>query len=82
MTSVLAIGALLVGKYFGWRYADPIVGMIGSLVIAQWAYNLLKLVNVLLDRQPDSKVAEEIRSRIESDGDSKIADLRLECCAW
>lgn len=50
MTSVLAIGALLLGKYFGLTLLDPIIGIVGGLVIAKWSIDLLKSSSkILLD---------------------------------
>ena len=50
MTSVLAIGALLLGKYFGWILLDPVIGVVGGLIIANWALGLLKSSSkILLD---------------------------------
>lgn len=50
MTSVLAIGALLLGKYFGLTLLDPIIGIVGGLVIAKWSFDLLKTSSkILLD---------------------------------
>ena len=78
MTSVLAILALIAGKYLGWTLMDPLVGIIGALIIAQWSLSLLKnAMEMLLDRLPSSTVLQDIRNKIESDGDSKIADLHL-----
>lgn len=50
MTSVLAIGALLAGKYFGLSFLDPVIGIVGGLVIAKWSFDLLKNSSkILLD---------------------------------
>ena len=50
MTSVLAIGALLSGKYFGLSFLDPVIGIVGGLVIAKWSFDLLKNSSkILLD---------------------------------
>ena len=50
MTSVLAIIALLLGKYFGWTILDPIIGIVGGYIIAKWAWELLKSSSkILLD---------------------------------
>jgi cation diffusion facilitator family transporter len=78
MTSVLAILALLAGKYLHWWFLDPIVGVIGAIIIAQWAFALIKnALKMLLDRQPSSSLLNEINDKIESDGDSQTADLHL-----
>jgi len=76
-TSVLAIMALLLARAYGWQWIDPLVGVIGSIVIASWAYGLMKNAGaVLIDVMPDHRIADEIRHRIEVGGD-KISDLHL-----
>ena len=79
VTSILAILALTGGKFFGWSWLDPIMGIVGSAVITQWAYSLLRDTNViLLDKEPEgSDLNEEIRKSIEADGDSVITDLHI-----
>jgi cation diffusion facilitator family transporter len=77
MTSVLAIFALFTAKYFGYTWADPVVGIIGAIVIAKWAIGLLKQTSsVLLDRGDYSDEIELIRSKIESHSTS-VQDLHL-----
>ena len=76
-TSVLAIGALLVAMYSGWVWADPAVGLIGSVVIASWAYGLIKASGaVLLDVRADEKLEKVIRARLEA-GEDRVTDLHL-----
>jgi cation diffusion facilitator family transporter len=79
VTSVLAITALTGGKIFGWTWLDPIMGIVGSGVIAQWAYGLVRDTNViLLDKEPEeSDLNDEIRKAIQADGDSVITDLHI-----
>ena len=78
LTSVFAIAALLGGKYMGWAWLDAVVGIVGALVISKWAIGLMReTARVLLDREMDVPVVEEIREAIESDGDSRIADLHV-----
>ena len=48
LTSVLAIVALTTGKYFGWVWMDPIMGIVGSLVIIRWSYGLLRDTSAIL----------------------------------
>jgi cation diffusion facilitator family transporter len=75
--SVLAICGLLFGRFFGWIWMDPVIGIVGALVIANWAYGLIRDTGgVLLDMNPDKALAEELRRTIESDGD-RLADLHL-----
>ena len=78
-TSVLAITALTSGKFFGWSWLDPVVGIVGSGVVFSWAYMLLRDTGiVLLDVTPDtSDLPEEIRRAVESDGDSIVTDLHV-----
>ena len=76
-TSVLAIAALLVAMSAQWVWADPAVGIIASLVIANWAYGLLRASGaVLLDVNADKKLEMVIRDRLETRGD-RITDLHL-----
>jgi cation diffusion facilitator family transporter len=79
VTSLLAIVALTGGKFFGWMWLDPAMGIVGAAVIAQWAYSLVRQTNIiLLDKEPhNSDLNEEICKAIESDGDSKITDLHI-----
>src|SRR5438034_3867714 len=78
-TSVLAITALTGGKFFGWAWLDPAVGVVGSGVVFSWAYTLLRdKIGILLDRTPSSSnLPEEIRRTVESDGDSLVTDLHV-----
>lgn len=76
-TSVLAIGGLIAARAFGWLWIDPVVGIIGSCVIASWAYGLMRDAgSVLIDVVPDAKIEQNIRSRMEIDGD-RICDLHI-----
>src|SRR5438034_5295562 len=78
-TSVLAITALTGGKFFGWAWLDPVVGIVGSGVVFSWSYTLLRdTSSILLDRTPaSSDLPEEIRRTVESDGDSLVTDLHV-----
>jgi len=78
VTSVLAITALIIGKFSGWTWLDPVIGIVGSAVIAQWAYSLIQQTNIiLLDREPDSSDLNlEIRKALEQD-ETRIADLHI-----
>jgi len=78
-TSVLAITALTGGKFFGWAWLDPVVGVVGSGVVFSWAYTLLRDTSgILLDRTPaSSDLPDEIRRAVESDGDSVVTDLHV-----
>lgn len=77
LTSVLAIGALLAGRYLGWVWLDPLMGVVGAVVIAKWSVGLIKQsANVLLD-VTDEHVAEEIREVLKADGNVQITDLHV-----
>lgn len=77
LTSVLAIAALVTGWLYGWVWMDPLMGIVGAVVIARWSWGLLKGAGaVLLDMSADDKTEDRIRASIESDGD-RIADLHL-----
>ena len=78
MTSVLALFALGMGKWLGWYLIDPLVGLLGAGLIAWWARGLLaRGATILLDREMDHPLAGEVRARMESDGDTRVADLHL-----
>lgn len=75
--SVLVIVGLLLARNFGWLWMDPLAGLIGAAVIANWSFGLLRDTGaILLDRMPDSGVAEKIRRAVESEGD-RVTDLHL-----
>ena len=75
--SVLAILGLSAGKFLGWVIMDPVMGIIGALVIANWSYGLIRDTGaILLDMNPDRRLAEDLRKTIESEGD-RLADLHL-----
>lgn len=78
LTSVLAIAALLLGRSQGWLWADPLMGVVGALIIARWSWGLIRATGaVLLDRTPeDENLPEEIREAIETAGD-RICDLHV-----
>ena len=77
LTSVLAIAALLTGRFFGWTWMDPVMGIVGALVIANWSLRLLRNAGaVLLDTVVDPQLAARIRAKLEIGGD-RIADLHL-----
>ena len=77
MTSVLAIVALLAGRFYGWTFMDPLMGVVGAVVIAVWSVGLMRSAGaVLVDMVPDRRMAADIRRSLEIDGD-RIADLHL-----
>jgi cation diffusion facilitator family transporter len=77
LTSVLAIAGLLAAWIFGWTWLDPVIGIVGAVVIAHWSWGLIRDAGaVLLDATPNQALAEAIRSRLEVGHDS-IADLHI-----
>jgi cation diffusion facilitator family transporter len=77
LTSVLAIVALLAGKLAGWAWLDPVMGLVGGALVAHWSWGLLKQTgSVLLDRQVPKGELDDIRSRLEVDGD-RVLDLHV-----
>ncbi|WP_213772614.1 CDF family Co(II)/Ni(II) efflux transporter DmeF [Bradyrhizobium sp. dw_78] len=76
-TSVLAIVALVIAMYSRWVWTDPLVGIVGSLVIASWAFGLVRASGaVLLDVSADKNLETVIRNRLEAKGD-RVTDLHL-----
>jgi cation diffusion facilitator family transporter len=77
LTSVLTIAGLSAAWAFGWTFMDPVVGLIGMMVILSWGLSLVRSAGgVLLDTVPDPAMAQRIRDRIETGGD-RLADLHL-----
>jgi cation diffusion facilitator family transporter len=76
-TSVLAIAALACGKLWGWWWLDPLMGLVGAAVIANWARGLVgSTAAVLLDKNGDGALEAEVRTAIETGGD-RVSDLHL-----
>lgn len=77
LTSVLAIAALLAGRYLGWVWMDPGMGIVGAAVIARWSWSLMRdTAHVLLDAT-DERIAFQVRQLIEAPGDARITDLHV-----
>jgi cation diffusion facilitator family transporter len=77
VTSLLAISALVAASYFNLPWLDPVAGLIGTVVIAAWAYTLIRSASaVLLDAVPSRARADLIRQRLEVEGD-RVADFHL-----
>jgi cation diffusion facilitator family transporter len=77
LTSILAIVALLCGRYLGWTWLDPAMGLVGAVVIARWSWMLLQdTAAVLLDRTEED-VSLKIRDIVEGAGGAKLADLHV-----
>ncbi len=78
LTSVLAIVALTTGRFFGWVWMDPIMGIVGAFIIGRWSYGLLRdSSRVLLDGEARAGITASIRETLESDGDNRVSDLHV-----
>lgn len=78
LTSLLAIGALLAAKYFGQTWLDPLMGVVGALLVARWSTGLLRQSGyVLLDKQAPEPVLEDIRAELEKIPDTTVVDLHV-----
>lgn len=75
--SLLTIVGLLLARAFGWIWMDPLAGIVGALVIANWSYGLMRDTGgVLLDMNADRRLTERVRHALERDGDT-VADLHV-----
>ena len=78
LTSIAAIIALTLGSFFGWSILDPVMGIVGSLVITKWAIGLMKETSgILLDGSVDPAFGEKIRSAVEVESDLHVTDLHV-----
>jgi len=78
LTSVLAIAALGGGMLFGWSILDPLMGIVGAIVVGRWAWGLASdSAGLLLDAEDHGHVAHEIGKIIDALPDHEIADLHL-----
>ena len=78
LTSVLAIVALAGGMVYGWSFLDPLMGLLGGVVVGRWAWGLARdSAQVLLDAEDHGQIAAEVRRIIEAIPDHEVADLHL-----
>ena len=78
LTSVLAIFALLFGKYLGQQWLDPFMGLVGATLVLRWSWGMTRSsARVLLDRQAPDDVLGAIRKAIESEEDNRVSDLHV-----
>jgi cation diffusion facilitator family transporter len=78
LTSVLAIVALLAAKTFGWIWMDPLMGIVGAILITRWSAGLLKATGViLLDSGVSRETIEKIKTAVESDCDNRVSDIHV-----
>jgi cation diffusion facilitator family transporter len=77
VVGVLAIAGLLAGQRLGWRWADPLAGLLGAGLVAQFALSLVRRAAMtLLDMTPSPELARDIKGRLEADG-AHVLDLHL-----
>jgi cation diffusion facilitator family transporter len=78
ITSVLAIVALAAGKWFGLAWLDPAVALVAAVLIARWAFGVLRQASrALVDATADEALRRDVRALIEADGDATLADLHV-----
>ena len=77
-TSVLAIAALILGKFSGQVWLDPLTGVVGGAAIARWSYGLVRdSGRILLDAAVEKGLLETVRSNIEGQADNRVSDLHV-----
>lgn len=78
LTSFLAIFALLAGKLYGLNWLDPLMGVVGAILVVSWSIGLIRgSSRVLLDRQVPEPICRAIRDAIEHRDGTRIADLHV-----
>lgn len=78
LTSVLAIFALLLGKYYGWNWMDALMGIVGAVIITRWAMGLIQQTSpILLDCNIAPGYQDDIVSTLERESDIKVSDIHI-----
>lgn len=78
LTSLLAIAALIAGKFLGWGWMDPLMGVVGAVVITRWSYSLIRETGpILLDGSISGPYREAIRTTLEEDRDNRVSDIHI-----
>ncbi|MCG9736721.1 cation diffusion facilitator family transporter [Shewanella insulae] len=78
LTSLLAIGALLFGKYLGLTWLDPVMGVVGAVIITSWAWGLMKQTGpILLDASIDTEYVKQMVEQIEAEPDHQVSDIHV-----
>jgi cation diffusion facilitator family transporter len=77
LTSVLAIVALIAGRYLDWVWLDPAMGIVGAVVIARWSLSLMRDTAAVLLDTTDPELEAEVREHVEAPGDVQITDLHV-----
>ena len=76
--SMLVLIGLTVGRLLGWLWLDPVMGIVGMLVIANWSWNQIRASGaVLLDMRTGDGIASEIAHRLEAERDDRVSDLHV-----
>lgn len=78
LTSLLAIVALLAGKYFGWIWMDAVMGIVGAIVITRWSYGLIKESSqVLLDKSANTLTLTKAIEAVTTENEAIIRDIHI-----
>ncbi len=78
LTSLFAIAALLGGKFFGWIWMDPFMGVLGAVLVGVWSRGLMVSTSrVLLDMQAPERIVDAVRDSLEKNGDTLVTDLHV-----
>jgi Co/Zn/Cd efflux system component len=78
LTSMLAICALLAGKFYGLVWMDPLMGIAGAILITRWSWTLLRQTGVILtDHEAPEAVRDAITDAVESHADTAVSDLHV-----
>ncbi|MDG4812372.1 CDF family Co(II)/Ni(II) efflux transporter DmeF [Hydrogenovibrio sp. 3SP14C1] len=79
LTSLAAIAALLAGKWLGWNWMDPMMGVVGGIIIFIWAKKLIKETSIiLLDHSLSAEITDKIIEKLEENSSDKVVDFH----AW
>jgi Co/Zn/Cd efflux system component len=80
LTSLLAIVALLAAKYFGLAWMDPLMGIVGAVLVARWSMGLLRDTSaVLLDKNAPPPLCAAVRDSVEAVDGNRVVDLHVWC---
>lgn len=78
LTSLLAIAALLTGKYFNWVWMDALMGIVGAVIIIKWAYSLISQTSeTLLDKSIELSFNEQIKHDLEHEFNVTVSDFHI-----
>lgn len=78
LTSILAIGALMAGKWYGFGWMDPAMGIVGAVIIVRWGYGLMKQTGpILLDASIGTEIRQAVVAALERDPGTRVTDLHI-----